>query len=117
MNAMKCGALALALSAIGCSSLPKMSWGSPIDIDTSPGFAPRYTQFGARIDVADMADQIEKEPNAVSDVSTARAMSVLSAILSSAGGALIGWPLGEAAGGDRDPLWPLAGAGAGVGDV
>lgn len=43
--------------------------------------------------------------------------SVPALILAGAGGALVGWPLGEAAGGNPDPHWVLAGVGGGVAAV
>lgn len=35
-------------------------------------------------------------------------------ILSAAGGALLGWPLGQAIVGEEDPMWALAGVGGGL---
>jgi hypothetical protein len=114
MQTMKWCALALALNAAGCGIYTKkMSVGSPIDLDSSPG-GPRYLQDGAGIDAADMAEQLEKEPEAASDVAAAQAWRVASTVFAAAGGALIGWPLGQALGGERKPLWALAGAGAGA---
>jgi hypothetical protein len=79
-------------------------------IDTEDG----YQQDGRNLDTKDMLDRLEKEPESGPSVKRARALATLSIVLAGAGGALIGWPLGEAASGNPDPHWPLAYAGAGA---
>ena len=114
MNATRWTVMAvMALGGTGCASLPKMDASRPIEIDDSP-FGARYKQDGKAIDPRDMADRLKKEPAAEGDASRAQALGVLSSLLSVAGGALIGWPLGQALGDEQEPLWPLAGAGAGA---
>ena len=114
MKAMNCMVVAMMVSSgIGCASLPRMDADDPIEIDSGP-FGPRYKQDGQGIDPSDMADQLDKEPEATSDVSRSQGLRIVALLLGAAGGALIGVPLGQAAGGERDPLWPLAGAGAGA---
>lgn len=105
--------LVAALCATGCSSGRKMNADSPIDIDTSPG-GPRYLQSGRGLDRSHMAEQLEKEPEAALYVSTSWRLRVFSGILAGAGGAMVGLPVGQELGGDPEPLWPLAAAGAGV---
>ena len=122
MRRMKWCVLALALNAAGCATNIKyISASGPIDIDTSPG-GPRYLQNGEGIDTGFLTDQLQKEPESASNASTARALRIASVLLAGAGGAMVGWPLGQAlgnelaksSGGRRgdEPLWPLAGAGA-----
>ncbi|MFS8066041.1 MAG: hypothetical protein ACMG6S_06690 [Byssovorax sp.] len=105
--------VAMTLGQIGCAAVPKMTGSLPIGIDRSPG-GPRYTQNGHAIDVGDMGNQLEKEPLAKPHVSTSRALSVVAVLLCAAGGAMIGWPLGQKIGGESKPLWALAGVGAGT---
>jgi hypothetical protein len=105
--------VAMMLGQVGCAQLPKMSSSMPISIDSSPG-GPRYTQDGHAIDVGDMGNQLAKEPLAASHVTTSRGLSIAAVLLAAAGGALIGWPLGQKIGGESKPTWALAGAGAGA---
>lgn len=100
------------LNAIGCGLPPKAH--ARIDIDTSFGLGPRYLQNGEGIDSTAMISMLEAEHEAASHVSTAKTMSYISTAFAAAGGALIGWPLGESISGERHPLWVLAGIGAGV---
>lgn len=61
-----------------------------------------------------MISMLEEEPETVSHIRTAKTMSYISTAFAAAGGALIGWPLGQSLSGERHPLWVLAGIGAGV---
>ena len=109
-------AATFALGLSGCAlgpKLPPMSAGTPIEIDTSPG-KPRYTQGGEAIDPSDMVSKLDKEPESSGHVNGARAAKVIGVLMGGAGGAMLGWPLGRAAGGDPNPNWALAGAGGGV---
>ena len=105
--------VAMTLGQLGCAAAPKMATSLPISVDTSLG-GPRYTQDGHAIDVGDMGNQLEKEPLAKPSVSTSRALRVVAVLLSAAGGAMVGWPLGQKIGGESRPLWALAGVGAGT---
>ena len=61
-----------------------------------------------------MADQLNKKPESSSHMTRGQVLGVVSTIVAGAGGAMIGWPIGQAAGGERRPLWALAGVGAGA---
>ena len=47
-------------------------------------------------------------------MSRARTLNLIGLILATAGGALVGWPIGGKIGGDPDPTWELAYAGGGA---
>lgn len=113
MKSMNCVVVAvmMTLSLSGCAGVPnKMATSLPIQIDTGFG-TPRYTQDGQAINGADMVEQLSKEPDAAPYVARSQALSVVSTLFSLAGGALIGIPLGQKLGGNKDPLWALAGVG------
>ncbi|AUX45176.1 uncharacterized protein SOCE26_066570 [Sorangium cellulosum] len=110
---MKWMAAALALHGIGCASLPNMDSSMPIEIDHG-FFASRYKQAGRPIDPGDMVARLKQEPSAESAASRGEGLRVVSSVMASVAGVLIGWPLGQAIGGERKPIWALAGVGAGV---
>jgi hypothetical protein len=108
---MKWMVAALALHGLGCVPPRRMDPSRPIVINT--GFSgARYEQDGEGI--SHMNEWLEKEPEAASHASRAQALSLIATLVSGAGGIMIGTPLGQEVGGDRDPSWPLAGAGVGV---
>ncbi|MGK3987329.1 hypothetical protein WME99_30080 [Sorangium sp. So ce136] len=110
MKAMMWMAVALALHGLGCvAAQQKMDPSRPIELHTG-FFAARYKQDGKPI--SDVPEWLAKEPEAAPYVSRSQALTVLAGLVAGAGGGLIGWPVGEALGGERDPVWPLAGAGA-----
>lgn len=104
--------LLLALSGqVGCAAGGKLVKMDPsLPIETENG----YRQAGRPLDRADMVDQLGKERASAAHVSRARTLGTLGNVAAAVGGALIGWPLGEKLGGDSDPTWSLAYAGAGV---
>jgi hypothetical protein len=110
MKATKWMAVALALHGIGCASLQKMDPTRRIELNTGFFSGPRYAQGGKPI--GQMAEWLEKEPEAAPHASRAQALSLIATLVDGTGGALIGMPLGQKLGGAREPLWPLAGAGA-----
>ncbi len=73
----------------------------------------RYEQDGKPLDNADMLEQLHKEPQPDDELAGQSAFAVTSIILAAVGGALIGWPIGQAIAGKEKPLWPLAGVGGG----
>jgi hypothetical protein len=100
--------LTISVVASGCVSLQqpvKMDPHRPIETEHG------YQQDGFDLDRGDMVNQLSRERASASAVSRARTLATVSVILASAGGALIGWPIGEAAGGSDHPHWPLAYAG------
>ena len=73
----------------------------------------KYTQNGVQMTLKEMAKAMESNPEAFGIIKKAQSDTILSSIIGSAGGFLIGWPLGTALGGE-DPDWSLAGIGAGL---
>jgi hypothetical protein len=110
-RAISAGAICILLSVgeLGCAGASKLA---PMDpyrrIETERG----YRQDGKVLDPDDMARKLEKEPAAAADVRRARTLGTIATVLGAAGGALVGWPLGEWAADDPHPTWPLAYAGA-----
>jgi hypothetical protein len=92
-----------------------MSAFKPIGINKGISLqGPRYMQDNKGIDQANMVTQLSREPEAASAANTSQGLQVLAVILGAAGGAMVGWPIGQAISGERKPLWPLAAVGAGV---
>ncbi|WP_437941655.1 hypothetical protein [Sorangium sp. So ce341] len=110
MKAMTWMAVALALHGLGCAAPQrKMDPTRPLELHTG-FFEVRYTQDGEA--VSGVPEWLAKEPEAASHVSRAQTLALIAGLVSATGGILIGTPLGQEAGGERDPLWPLAGVGA-----
>ena len=104
----------LGMCATGCgATLPKMNASAPIE-KKSVFLGTEYQQNGQRIDREDMLSKLENEPEPADHLSGHGALSVSAVLLGGSGGALVGWPLGQAAVGNDDPLWVLAGVGAGL---
>jgi hypothetical protein len=106
------GALATVLCSLGCASQPHPEiahFDSSKPIDRSRGLR----QDGSLV----RADEVEKalllEPEAGPYLRRSKTWSMVSLISATAGGALIGWPVGEALGKNPDPLWELAAVGGG----
>jgi hypothetical protein len=107
------GILILSVAAAGCVSQPKMNAAAPIE-KRSVFLGTSYQQNGKAIDPGDMLDKLEKEPEAADELAGYGAFATTAVILAGAGGALVGWPIGQAIGGEEDPLWVLAGVGGGL---
>ncbi len=73
----------------------------------------KCTQDGKPMTMRDLANTMESNPDAFELIKKARTNNTLASILGGAGGALIGFPLGQALGGG-DANWALAGVGAGL---
>ena len=113
MNAKNYSVMAaITMGCFGCGAvLPKMDASRSVQ---NGGAFVGFTQDGKPIDQGDMADKLALEPEAAPSVERARVLKVVSTILAAAGGALVGWPLGEFAGGERRPNWKLAAIGGGA---
>lgn len=108
--------MAMVLAATGCgaTAMPRpVQSDVAIDIDTGPGGA-RYYQLGQPIDVDSMKKQLANDKATEGYVDRALALKIIGILAAGAGGAMIGWPIGQKIGGSREPNWTLAGAGAGV---
>ncbi len=78
------------------------------------GLGYRYTYEAAPlVSWNDFYRVMADSPNSLSQVKKAKASGTVSVVLGSAGGFLIGWPIGTAIAGG-DPNWWLAAAGGGV---
>lgn len=97
----------------GCASAPKMNAAAPIE-KHSAFLGTEYQQNGEAIDRQDMMSKLEQEPAAKDELSGHDALSTTSVVLATAGGFLVGWPIGQAIAGKSDPLWALAGVGGGL---
>jgi hypothetical protein len=101
------------LLVTACGAGGKFDASSPITV-RSAGLGSSYEQRGVSLDQGDMLDKLSERPATRDDVQKARTLQTVAVILGATGGALIGWPIGSAIGGDPDPAWILAGIGAGV---
>ena len=106
------GVLVGALVASACASAPKMNVSAPIEKE-SAFLGTSYEQRGEPIDRGDMIEKLEQEPEASEELSGAGAFSAIAVLSAAVGGALIGWPIGEAVAGNDDPKWVLAAVGGG----
>ncbi len=84
----------------------------PIDIHKN-FFGTSYWENDRRLTPAELMNTLSVHPAAHAEMKKARTNQAFSTIFSFAGGALIGWPIGTAAGGG-DPNWTLAAVGAGL---
>jgi hypothetical protein len=100
-------------SLSGCGSSNKFDVASPITV-RSGTLADSYEQRGAPLDQSDMVEKLGERPATKADIDAARTYATIGMIFGAVGGALIGWPIGAAAAGERKPPWVLAGVGAGV---
>ncbi len=83
-------------------------------LELKSGFSGlRIIQQGKSLTLKQAVDVMQPVPEAISYLKKARSANTVASIISFAGGALIGWPLGTAIGGG-DPQWELAIAGAGL---
>jgi hypothetical protein len=103
-------ALALALPELGCAHQPKLM---PMRPDQPVEIREGYRQEGERVDPDSLIETLKSEPEAAPAVERAQTLATIATILAGVGGALVGWPLGEASAGAK-PHWALAGAGGGA---
>ena len=90
-----------------------MQAGEPIEMKKG-GLGVVYQQDGQTLDRAHMVKQLKHEPSSAKDIRAYTSWTAATTITSLAGGALIGWPVGQAIAGDPEPLWVLAAAGGGL---
>lgn len=79
-----------------------------LPVETKDG----YKQAGAPIDRDSMLEVLSSKPASADDAKRAKTLAFVSTVLAAAGGALIGYPLGQKLGGE-EPNWTLAYVGAG----
>jgi hypothetical protein len=103
--------VSLVVTAVGCHPAELTEPYDPSKvIETDHG----YRQDGHLLSSNDLWQKLEEEPGVGGHVRRAEVLETTSAITAAVGGGLIGWPLGQAAGGAADPLWELAAIGGGV---
>ncbi len=73
----------------------------------------KYTQNGKEMKMGDLVNTMQSNANALGFIKKARTNNTIASILGGAGGALIGFPIGQSLGGG-DANWTLAGIGAGL---
>lgn len=73
-----------------------------------------YRQDGQPLDSRDLWKKLKEEPEAAPHIRRAEVLDVVSIALGATGGALMGWPVGEALGGDPAPHWELMAIGGGA---
>ena len=73
----------------------------------------KYTQNGKQMKMGDLVNTMQSNANALEFIKKARTNNTFASILGGAGGALIGFPIGQSIGGG-DANWTLAGVGAGL---
>lgn len=99
---------------VACGAAPrKFDATRPITV-RSGALSNDYEQEGSPLDREDMVSRLGENPNTAADISTARTLMTLTMVGSAVGGALIGWPLGQALVGREEPMWELAAVGGGV---
>lgn len=73
----------------------------------------KYTQNGQKMGMGDLVKIMENNQPAYKLIKEAQSSNTLATIIGSAGGFLVGWPLGSALGGG-EANWTLAAVGAGL---
>jgi hypothetical protein len=113
-SSWKTRCVAVALLASGCATgQARMDTYAPIE-KRAAFLGTSYEQDGKPLAGDAMTDALAREPAARDDVSTYKTLSTIALVAAGVGGALIGWPLGEAATGKKDPMWELAAVGGGL---
>ena len=72
-----------------------------------------FYEDGNRLGLNELIEKIESHAEVLHLIKRAKSKSIFATVISASGGALIGWPIGEAISGG-DPNWVLAGIGAGL---
>lgn len=101
--------LGVCLALISTSSLA-LQPGQPIVVEKR-GLGQFYKQDGDMLKLTDLETLLQDNPAAYQEFQAARKIQTPALILAGAGGALIGWPVGTAAGGG-EAHWGMAGIGA-----
>jgi hypothetical protein len=99
--------------ATGCASQPrpKMRVGAPLENEGDLFFRRRFSQEGQVVDTVDVVRNLKQDPASKRHVTASQAWRTVATLTGAAGGALVGWPVGEAIAGKTDPSWELAAVG------
>ena len=73
----------------------------------------QFYQNNKRLSTRELVKAMEPNAEAYKQIKSANGKNTLAGILSTAGGFMIGWPIGTSMGGGQ-PQWALAGVGAGL---
>lgn len=73
----------------------------------------RYLQDGNLLSMNDLVETLKPHPVAHDLMVKAKSSNIWATVFATAGGALVGWPVGSAIGG-REPNWAIAGFGFGL---
>jgi len=68
---------------------------------------------GEKLSRSDLHALLSQEPRAAEELASAKWREATATVFAVAGGALIGWPIGTAIGGNEDPNWTMAYVGGG----
>jgi hypothetical protein len=79
-------------------------------------FGHKFTQNGNKLTMSDLFEKMESNNNALKLMKSAKLNNIISIILGTAGGALVGYQIGTFITGGN-PNWPLAGLGAGLAGI
>lgn len=101
----------LAALLCGCATGRSFDASAPIDIRSG---GSSYEQNGEQLDESDMLEKLSRNPATQHEANSAKNFATVSVVMGAAGGGLVGWPIGEAIAGAKDPKWILAAIGAGV---
>jgi hypothetical protein len=107
-------ALLFLLGLVDCAGTPLRSFDPSRAIEIKEG---RYEQDGEPLARADLIEGLKGqvgEADASSAAEQAQVLGTLGMVVAVPGGAMIGYPLGQALGGDEHPRWSVAAIGAGV---
>lgn len=92
----------------------RLSAQQPGSIEMQKGFwGTTYWKDNNKISNVEFTNLVKQNPAAFTELKKARTNKAFSTLFSSAGGFLVGWPIGTAAGGG-DANWAMAGIGAGL---
>lgn len=72
-----------------------------------------FYEDGNKLPLNELIEKVESNAEVLHLVRSAKSKSIFATVISFSGGALIGWPIGDAISGG-DPNWVLAGIGAGL---
>ena len=73
----------------------------------------KFYQGEKKLSMSELVNIMQPNVQALKEIKSAQSASTLATIISGAGGALVGWPIGTAAGGGK-ANWVMAGIGAGL---
>jgi hypothetical protein len=103
VKSVLCGGLFALL--LGCQPPEQVR---PFDASKAIETEKGYRQDGISIDSKDLWTKLEVDPDTGPHVRRSRTLDIISTVMIAPTGIMIGLPVGEAIGGDPDPLWELA---------